>query len=296
MRASSSKLILSTLMAVQALHGTAQQCEWVDQPDPPGMSTLYESRNGRYMTASGVVRILIVFTEVEYTDPADDPTPQEGTAGWPAHQLPTWANGLCDADEPVGTATGILTRYYQEASSGNFIVLGDYLLAPDNGGIFKVQSASGSVGPSDAIVAVNAALGTNIVSGHGFTDLDDFDRWTLEGSGHGPGEAKVTPSTESPRLWDHVMFIWRNSLGNNGTGYCSPGNPGTLLGYGANTHSNFGAYNHIPMDIMRHEFAHLLYGDNNFHTGGGGWYTGGHYWIQQSGGWSNLGSLRVLNR
>lgn len=282
MRASSSKLALSVLLFFQGLHCVAQRCEYVDEPDPPGMGPVCESSNGRYMTANGVVRILIVFAEVEYTGSTDDPTPPEGLLGWPAHQLPTWANDLCDANEPVGTAVGMFTRYYQEASSGNLLVLGDYLLAPDNGGIFKVQSTTGSVQPSQAIAAVNAALGTSIVTGHGFADLDDFDRWTLEGSGHGPGEPKLTPSTESPRLWDHVMFVWRNSFGNDGSGYVSSGNPGSLLGYGMNTYSNFGAHNRMPLDIMRHEFAHLLYGNNNFHTSGGGWNApGGHYWIQR---------------
>lgn len=96
-------------------------------------------------------------------------------------------------------------------------------------------------------------------------------------------------------MWDHIMFIWRNSRDNfgnrnDGTGYSNGGSPGTLLSYGANTYSNFGAYNALPVDIMRHEFAHLLYGGNNFHAGGGGWETTlGHYWIQMSGGWSNLG-------
>lgn len=294
MRRSLSNSAISALLVTLSLSGFGQ-CDYVDVPDAPGMSTLYESANGRYMTTSGVVRILIVLAEVEYISPGVDPTPPGGTTGWPAHQLPTWANSLCDWDEPVGTATGIFTRYYQEASSNNFIVLGDYLMAPDNGGVFKVQSTTGSVGPAQAIAAVNSALGTSIVTGHGFSSIDDFDLWNLESPGSGPGEPKITPSTESPRMWDHIMFIWRNSRDNfgnpnDGTGYSNGGSPGTLLSSSANTYSNFGAYNALPVDIMRHEFAHLLYGGNNFHAGGGGWEQNlGHYWIQISGGWSNLG-------
>lgn len=281
----------------------AQQgtCLYVDPPfsDERG-GGLYESRNGQYIPASGTVRILIVLAEVDYTTPGTDPTPAGGTSGWPAHQLPTWVNNvdptrnLFDWNPPTGAASGLFTRYYQEASSGNFTVIADYLLAPSNGGIFRVSSATGNVTPLEAITAANAALGTSIVTGHGFSSINDFDKWTIGGQSDpttGPGLPKLTPSTENPRKYDHVMFIWRNSMGNNGTGACYPdSSPGVLLGHDANSYSMFGAYDQAPFNIMRHEFAHLLYGGNRFHTGGGGWgYAAGQYWITQSSGWSNLG-------
>ncbi|MFT3884914.1 MAG: hypothetical protein QM724_05625 [Flavobacteriales bacterium] len=266
-----------------------------------------------------MVRILLVLAEVDYTDPDSIPDPVEatGTTNWPAHQLPTWVDNvdptrnLFDWDVPVGTASGAFTRYYQEASSGHLIVLADYLRAPTNGGIFQVPSSTGKMDPEDVIAVVNAALGTTLVTGHGHNSTDDFDKWTIGSSTSGPGQPKATPSTENPRKFDHVMFIWRNSQGNDGTGYAMPGSSATLLGRGINTYSQFGAYNHLPLKIARHEFAHLLYGDNNFHTAGGGWPENkrsngtwsneyGQYWITQSSGWSNLGlyncSLPQLER
>lgn len=278
---------------------------------------LLESLNGWYMPPHGTVRILLILAEVDYTGGVADPTGPTGTAEWPAHQLPMWVNNvdptqnLFDWNAPVGAASGMFTRYYQEASSGNLVVLGDHLVAPSNGGIFKVPSPTGSISALDVFAAVNTALGTSIVTGHGFSNISDFDGWMIDGTTYGPGRQKVTPSTENPRKFDHVMIICRNSMGNNGTGWASPGGAGVLLGREMNTHSMFGAYGSAPFKIARHEFAHLLYGGNNFHTGGGGWpevfiqstqtWTNsyGQYWINQSSGWSNLslynGSLLTWN-
>jgi hypothetical protein len=302
--------LVSTILLVLCNQLSIAQC-FIDNPPvippPQGganqMMAPYDSKNGWWMTASGEVRILFVFYEVNYTG-GSDPTPPAGNPGWPAHQLPTWANQIADAFNPGGTATGLLTRYFQLASSGNYTVLGDYLVAP-GGGIFSVNSSTGSVGPAQAIAAVNAALGTNIVTANGFTSITDFDKWTIGTATTGPGQPKITPSTESPNKYDHVMFICRNSRDaagnpNNGTGYASWALPSNLLGFQANTHSSFGAYNDLPFNIIRHEFSHMIYGGNNFHCGGGwGGGLGENYWIPLESGWSNMslynGSLNSWN-
>ncbi len=130
---------------------------------------LFESRNGFKLPSSGVIRVLIVFAEYEYLN-GGDPTPPTGYAGWPAHSTPSWANELTDVNTPTGIATGVMTRYYQMASSGNYTVLGDYLIAPDNGGIFKVHTdSSHSIEPDNQklINEVNEKLGENIFTAHG---------------------------------------------------------------------------------------------------------------------------------
>lgn len=221
--------------------------------------------------------------------------------------MPTWANQIAEAFTPAGTSTKPLTQYFQLASSGNYTVLGDYLLAPNNGGIFSVNSNTGSVGPSNAIAAVNAALGSSIVTGNGFNSITDFDKWTIGTASTGPGQPKITPSSESPGKYDHVMFICRNSRDangnpNNGTGYAltSWSNP-SMLGFPINTLSSFGAYDGLPFNIIRHEFSHLIYGNNSFHCGGGGTGSGlgENYWIPLESGWSNMslynGSLNSWN-
>ena len=248
----------------------------------------YESRNGFKLPASGVIRVLIVFAEYEYAN-GGDPTAANGTAGWPAHNLPTWANDLADANPPLGDATGVLTRYYQMPSSGNYTVLGDYLLAPDNGGVFKVHTDSThAINPDNTklIAMVNSKLGDNIVTAHGLNSIDYFDLWTCTDTDF--GLPKTSPSTENPRKYDDVIFIWRNSAF-NGIGDYSYTSPGKMLGYDANTYCVFGTHESIPTQIMVHEYAHLIYGGLDFHCGGGGWFMGGDYWLPSIGGWSNLG-------
>jgi len=248
----------------------------------------YESRNGFKLPASGVLRVLIVFAEYDYSN-GGDPTAANGTTGWPAHNLPTWANELTDVNPPLGDATGVLTRYYQMASSGNYTVLGDYLLAPDNGGVFKVHTdSSHAINPDNTklIAAVNAKLGNNIVTGHGLNDISFFDLWTCTDTDY--GLPKTTPSTENPGKYDDVVFIWRNSAF-NGIGDYAYTSPGKMLGHHANTYCVFGTHENIPTQIMVHEYAHLIYGGLDFHCGGGGWFMGGDYWLPSIGGWSNLG-------
>ncbi|MCO5275811.1 MAG: right-handed parallel beta-helix repeat-containing protein [Flavobacteriales bacterium] len=301
-----SKRFLSTALVgcIGLTAALGQACQFVDPPAPQQMlgggSGTYASWNGWYMPTNGMVRILVVPVEVNYANPIYDPTPPGGTAGWPAHQMPTWADNpdssenLFDWDVPTGPASGLFTRYYQQASSGNFIALGDYLQAPSNHGVFQVYTPDSVVSLGDVFAAVDSALGNTISTAHGYNSINDFDRWTIGSYNDpltGPGLPKLHPSTETPRKFDHVMIIWRNRRGNNGTGFASSNPIGlSILGYGMNSYSSFGAYDRVPITITRHEFAHLLYGSNNFHTAGGGKdVNGSQYFIAQSSGWSNLG-------
>ena len=257
-------------------------------PTHPDSNSIFESRNGFKLPSSGVMRVLIVFSEYDYVN-GGDPTPSTGTAGWPAHSLPTWADSLTDANLSTGNANGVITKYYQMASSGNYSVLGDYLLSPDNGGIFKVRTDSTHpIEPdhTELITAVNQKLGINILTAHGLNKIDYFDLWTCPDNEY--GLPKISPSTENPKRYDHVVFIWRNSSF-NGIGNYSYFSPGIMLGHDANSYSWFGTYENAPFQIMVHEYAHLIYGGLDFHCGGGGWFQGGDYWIPGIGGWSNLG-------
>jgi hypothetical protein len=51
-------------------------------------------------------------------------------------------------------------------------------------------------------------------------------------------------------------------------------------------YSMFKTESELPTAIMRHEFSHLLYGGNNFHTASGG--VGQRSFISTVGGWSNM--------
>ncbi|MBP7316251.1 MAG: T9SS type A sorting domain-containing protein [Chitinophagaceae bacterium] len=272
---------------------------------PDDAKELYASKNGWHLPANGTLRILFVFIEIDY-DAGTDPNPN-GTDEWPVNALPVWADNLLDPWIPTGQPNGLLTQYYQEASLGNYNLIGDYLVAPDNGGVFKIlKSQASSVGHENAAInKVNQELNGNVVTANGLNSINYFDNWTKTTA----GKPKITPSIDSPHKWDHIMFIWRNRLdgqGNpyNGTGnaaYWSIGTP--LLGYLSDSYSNFGTFKSIPLAIARHEYAHLLYGHNNFHSAGGGWGAPSSYpydyWIPLTGGWSVLGlsgsSLQTWN-
>lgn len=269
----------------------SQECLFVDPPPPPqqlgGGGGVYASSNGWYLPTSGTLRILVVLIE------------QDGAAGsteWPAHSLPVWVNNpdpninLFDHNVPSGVATGLLTRYFQDASSGHLNVVADYLLAPNNGGIFHTSFIPNPQIPdavrTAAITAVNLELGTNIVTGHGYTSINDFDKWETATPTTGQGLAK-NPVADGK--YDHVMFIWRTAGAYNNNGSASSHMIGSLLNHEGNTSSLFFTHNGIPIDIMRHEFSHLLYGGNNFHTAGGGWNSSGEYFITLGNAWGNMG-------
>ena len=272
---------------------------------PDDSQELYASKNGWHLPANGTVRVLFVFVEIDY-DTGIDPNPN-GTNEWPVNALPVWANNFLDPQIPTGQSNGLLTQYYREASLGNYNLIGDYLIAPDNGGVFMIlKSYANSVGHENAAInKINQLLNGNVVTANGLNDISFFDNWTTTVA----GKPKITPSIDLPHKWDHIMFIWRNRLdsqGNpyNGTGNASPSSIGTpLLGYQSDSYSNFGTFKSIPLAIARHEYAHLLYGHNNFHSAGGGWGAPSSYpydyWIPLTGGWSILGlsgsSLQTWN-
>lgn len=104
---------------------------------PKNPSGIYESKNGYHLPATGTIRLLIVFAQIEY-DTGTDPNPNNQDE-WNVGQLPTWADDLFNPHIPVGQASGMITRYYQEASFGSFNVIGDYLVkSPSNNEIFTV--------------------------------------------------------------------------------------------------------------------------------------------------------------
>ncbi len=281
-------MLLMFILQFGLLH--SQECLFNDDeqmPPPERMEGIYESKNGFALSPHGTIRVLVVFAEINY-DTGTDPNPTN-TSGWNVGSLPVWANDLFDPNISQDTPTGLISRYYHEASLGNYNVLGDYVLAPDNGGIFKVNNSQiNLIGVQKALIQqVNSVMNENLVTGHNLNNISYFDNWTKMGS----GKPKITPSTDTPPKYDNVIFIFRNRPNLNGTGSASSAGFATqLLGYSADTYISIGTYSDIPTKVLRHEYAHLLFGGNNFHCSGGGWnqYLGGDYFIPQTGGWSAL--------
>jgi len=248
-------------------------------------SPSFFSKNGWFLPSSGVIRILVVFAEIEYANPEDNPNKDQNDE-WPPHELPKWANELGNPfiPESVEQAVG-LTQYFLHASSGKLIILTDYLVNPKNGGIFSAPDAN----ISQLVNVINQDMNKQLITAHGLNAVSDFDFWTLGTKETGPGQEKISPSNEQPAKYDHVMFIWRNKRNANNTGAAhSSGMGAALLGYEANSHSVNTSYHGMPLKLIRHEFSHLILGGNNFHCGGGGHAAPG-YFQHLIGGWSILG-------
>ena len=261
-------------------------CEfYVDTTDYQSSSRgLIDSENGWALPASGTIKILIVFAEVQYTPSSLDPN-LNGSPNWPVNDIPTWASQLVDKTV-LSSPQGVLTRYFKEASSGQLNILGDYLQAPSNNGVFTVSSSNSYVANGELVAEINAVMNGNFLTSGGVMTPGAFDNWTNATSF---GLPKITPSTDSPGSYDHVMVIWRNHNDlNGGNGYGSTGTIGSILGYQSDTYTAFGSSGgKIPSMIARHEFAHFILGHNNFHSSGGGAQS--NYWISAAGGYGLLG-------
>ncbi len=220
-----------------------------------------ESKNGNTLSPHGTIRILVIFAEIHYNSGVD-PFPF-GTDGWPAHQLPAWKDQLLD---PTVTTNpqGMLTKFFKEASFGDFNVIGDYLINPLDPDMPVVLEYSGTTNsPADIINAVHSQYGT-FTTENNFL-ISDFDYWSLTGE----GLPKHYPSMDSPMKYDHIMYITRNSDVWDYQGQDGPGTWGSLFGYDGNTYMWINASNGNPFSIAKHEFSHLIIGDNTFHIDGG---------------------------
>lgn len=243
-----------------------------------------ESRHGWVLSPHGMLRVYVIFAEIDYdVNPERDPAPS-GSAHWPKNQLPQWAGELFDA-RPSALPSGLVSRYYHDISLGAYTVLGDHL--PELVTI-KESACPGIRNASSisncAVAAVDTAGGFRSAQG---LSIADFDLWKAGGKAGQPKEA----GPDTPHNIDHVMVIVRNShVLTHGQGSTNAGGSGPLFGYQSGSQSRFGALNGLPFGILKHEFNHLLLGGNNFHSGGGNAATFESHTLCVQGGWSMMGA------
>lgn len=254
---------------------TAQNCMDEVSTAPPSSITV-KSREGYHLPAHGTIRILIILAEVNY-DVSSDPFSPWWSATWQPGQVPTWINDFVDVNTP---STGQLTQYFNLASSGNLIVLGDYLKAPTNNGVFVVNESdiiNHTPGANPSFWALKDVVNTQMANGFltfsGITDPASFDLWTRSTQGY--------PKINNSNLkFDNVLVIWRNDINTpNGQGNNTSSWPiitNTIMGYTCDTYTMVGANSGSPLDVVRHEFSHNLLGGNDFHVAGG---DGVNFWI-----------------
>jgi M6 family metalloprotease-like protein len=248
-----------------------------------------KSSEGYYISPYGRLHMLIVYAEMEFDssyaqlDPEKNP---EGGKGWKVHRLPYWREKIIS---PTPDGDGFMTRYFRQASFGRFEVTGDFLDTLITVPISTVRDGRGNIVPQEAygnnlyrkavLDRVNAMRKPRL---HWGSDWADFDRWNFTGNGY---PNKLEPNGRH----DLVVVIWRNIhvayLGEF-SGFVTQGDFGQVQGKGTDMYSIFKTSSQSPEMIMRHEFSHMLYGANNFHTAGGG--VGTRTFMSTLGGWSNM--------
>lgn len=224
-----------------------------------------------------------MFAEMEYdTKPELDPLKGKDQKHWRKGQLPEWKDEVFDPYESA-ELKGRISRYYEQMSMGQFMLLGDYFDQMITVKESEINSTSYSVAANRAVELANEAPEFRTGSG---LKIADFDQWT---DGAKSGEAK-TNAPDDPNSFDHIMVIFRNhhTLG-GGSGSVDAGSYPPLFGHKCDTRSRFGGKNGLPHEILRHEFNHLLFGGNNFHVGGGNGHNFYSYFMCLQGGWSMMG-------
>lgn len=222
------------------------------------------SKYGKSLPAEGVLRILIVYAEVEYDiNPEKDRQQNYPYRTWKPGKLPLWKDEMADPFPGMSEQKGLLTRFYNEMSFGDFIVLGDYVPNVITVKESETNSSSQTQVYNQKVMRKVCENG-DFISAHGL-GIKDFDLWTMTGF----GKPKITPSEDDPVKIDHVMIIYRNihSLAVD-NGFASHGSAPQMCGFFSDTYSTFSSPDRIPFNVPKHEIAHLLLGDNNFHPYG----------------------------
>ncbi|MBK7854192.1 MAG: hypothetical protein IPJ79_04185 [Bacteroidetes bacterium] len=267
------KLFIAAICSLFALTLTAQVsyspggCDGAAPYGGPNInpSAVKESKNGWVLPVNGTINVLVIFAEINYdvtADPYGAPS-----ANWQQGQLPVFKNQLYD---PVISTnpTGIITKYFKEASFGNYNVIGDYIIDPLNPNVCITVNQSDFAAQGGQFGALFTKINSfaNFQTANNVT-ITDFDNWTLTSD----GEPKIFPSVDLPNKYDHVCVVWRNSTSPiNQNGYTGQGSLGNIFGLVMDSYQVVTGHDNIPYNIMKHEYGHLMVGGNNFHIDGGG--------------------------
>jgi len=238
------------------------------------------SHNGYWLPVKDTLRILLVFAEV-----VNDPDEPGTVMGWRPGNMPPSPGYFFDSEiREDQEIKGILTKYYHEASFGQYVLLGDYypeLVSLDYG---KLRGD----GFSQVVEVLDTSSGEDIVTANAHSLLNgDFDLLTTAGSYGAPKD-----HNPDNRI-DMMMVLWRvNSriATQSSAGYCVPAvnNRKMKSSDGFNAYSCFVIKGARAYMGIRHEFSHTILGANNFHTGGSG--AGVKTFMSSAGGWSMLSS------
>jgi hypothetical protein len=277
------QIMVLAFMLIKCISILNAQCMYEGGTIPSNMEakSTTEAKNGWFITSTGTIRILVIYVEVNYNVSGAGHYPS-GSPAWSVGQLPNYKDDLFDLNW-TGTPQAKMTKYFAECSLNNYKVLGDYVNTLITVNESDLTTVSYLTIEENVIQQINQ-LG--LLNTHGGSTISSLDQWNKKSYAGAPNIA----GADSPYSYDHVMFIFRNyHAWGASSGSVSPGPiyyP--LLGYYSDTFSHFNGGGDIPFNILRHEFSHLLFGDNNFHTSGSH-SAGGTMFIPNQLGWSMMG-------
>lgn len=219
------------------------------------------AHNGYWLPVQDTLRILLIYAELDNYD-----GDLRGNPNWPKGQLPSNPDVYLSPFADTTENAGFLTRYFYQASFGNYFVLGDYIDT-----IVTLDYSKGQTRDDDVIRFLQNLPGDDIITANGFSlNSNAFDKITATDRNVKGIQKEFAPDG----MIDLAMIIWRK----NPT-ISRSDNSGSISLWarklplkemkGFVSMSRFVSSRNNGLRIIRHEFAHALVGGNNFHTQGG---------------------------
>lgn len=271
------KTILKTCFVVLALlqFSVVGYPQLVPDPYTIPQKTYYRSWDGLLINPTENYKLLTIMVNICYDMTTD---PVAGSSYWaqiPASAastvpslnvvLPAYMTDLLDTEYNLPTLHGTMTRKYHESSFGNLYLIGDFVVVN-----LKQSEIAEPDGKFTFTQIHNAAI--SLINQQGLNTLftpEIFSDYDSDGDGE----------------FDVVQYIFRNTDRQHGTYDAGNGQTamettaeiiinGTAHGIKWLSATSVGSidlsqqYNHV----FYHEFSHLLFGSNEFHT------SGGHSW------------------
>lgn len=218
-----------------------------------------DETGGRHITASGTLRILLVFASF-----SDDDAPNPY---WPPHQPPVAMSLFLDPDTAThSTASFNLTNYFNQMSLGQFHFVGDVVWVESTHG--TSEFSNGSYGRANTTL-LTEQLDTQV-------DFSRYDHWT--------NAADYVNIPEPDSVVDMIVMVWRTNTFPY-VGEASLGRKPTLvldgvkigMGYPEDYAHPLGSgvtceylYTDTPDKVMRtiaHEVGHWLLGGAHPYNG-----------------------------
>lgn len=235
-------------------------------------SLFANSENGFSISPTGTYRTLNIFINIIYDVRPDSNLFSGNTPFWPytivegvATTGPTYFEDYIDVNYTTpANVNGLMTRIYHESSFGRLILLGDMLVV--NVKQSTIDPFGGGFSSGELITTCNSIInvsGVNAAYGH--NSISDYD-------------------SNSDNKVDFVQYFCRNGTVTYGLDYKDGGftsSGGILKFNGTDRTIAFYSFQNADanIDISKrykhlsiHEFAHNLFGPNDFHTSGGNHY------------------------